>query len=656
MSEDSVLEARKALRDLAGVLSSLPRSSAAPLEESLRRLATAVEGIEALEARIALQQSLLDDRLLRIETNKLITLWSRLVRGGLDCCRRVRALLMRSPARTVVERISTGHAREDAQYAVWVAHEQAGLPDLNRASALADSWSRQTCVSVLLVPRSRAGLASSLSSVQDQAYRNWELCLAVDERDVDWALPLLSEADDRSGRIQYAITPGGLDTASALNAVAETAQGEFLTFVEDGDVLSPWALFYTVEALQSFNFDLLYWDEDAVDSQGRRFRPMFKPDWSPDLLHSCMYLGNSLTVKRERFFETGGFSADRSESRLYDLALRLADRNPRVNHVARILYHATAERSTDDRSPSDEALALTITDAIFRSEGFAVRCEPGPVPHTFLVRRKRAQMAGMAAIVCSKSPGLLAKCLRSLRSTAASAVQEIVVVAHEESGPNAALRAVIRENGAKMVSFGGAFNFSTMSNLGAAAATAPYLLFLNDDVTATSPEWAEMLAEQLARDEVGVAGSVLWYPTGVLQHAGITVGQTGGGSHVGRFMCSSELWPWLLVTRNVSAVTGACLAIRAELFQTIGGLDPQFSVEFNDIDLCFRVRAIEKRVVCVPVPGLIHAECQSRRGVVRFEERYRFHRKWESAFSCPDPFYSPSLAPTDTIALSLGPN
>ena len=118
-------------------------------------------------------------------------------------------------------------------------------------------------------------------------------------------------------------------------------------------------------------------------------------------------------------------------------------------------------------------------------------------------------------------------------------------------------------------------------------------------------------------------------------------------------MHSSELWPWLLATRNVSAVTGACLAIRKELFGRLGGFDTLFPNNYNDVDLCFRVRSHGYRVICVPVPGLIHAECRSRPGIIRFEERYRFYERWADLLHNPDPYYSPALAPTEKIALNL---
>lgn len=107
------------------------------------------------------------------------------------------------------------------------------------------------------------------------------------------------------------------------------------------------------------------------------------------------------------------------------------------------------------------------------------------------------------------------------------------------------------------------------------------------------------------------------------------------------------------MTRNVSAVTGACFAIRRSVFRRISGFDPDFPNNFNDVDLCFRARREGFEVVCVSAPGLIHDECRSRPGIVRFQERYAFYRRWAALLSRPDPYYSTSLAPTERIALNL---
>jgi GT2 family glycosyltransferase len=342
-------------------------------------------------------------------------------------------------------------------------------------------------------------------------------------------------------------------------------------------------------------------------------------------------MGRLFTVRRDRFEGVGGLRSQYDGAHLHDLALRLADAPLRVHRIPRVLYHSS-------RSAADPAAtARAISDAIARREEVTAECVPGPGRATFLLRR-RVACGDTTAIVCSRSAKLVGNCIASVRATAGKAVSRIVVVAHEEAGPDGPLRDAIQRAGATAVSFSGVFNFAAMNNLGAQVAESGNLLFLNDDIEATAPGWAELLNEQLARNEVGVAGAVLRYPSGALQHAGIVAGIGDGVGHIGRHAHSSDLWPWLLATRNVSAVTGACLAIRKEVFQQLDGFDTRFPNNYNDVDLCFRVRERGLAVVCVPAPGLVHRECQSRRGIVRFEERFAFYRRWGTFLAQPVPF------------------
>ncbi|HMC60667.1 MAG TPA: glycosyltransferase [Candidatus Solibacter sp.] len=574
MADDPIAQVLEALKrsqvegEVAGEVAPL-------LAEALGQIAAGLDRLAEAERNLAIQQALLDDRLLRVEHNRAFTAFNRMVTAGVTLFQRAQSSL---PARLRQEK------RDPAPYATWVAHELAGLPSVEQARAASNTWTQRPRISVIMTVRNGETVPEGLESLRKQAYENWELCAAVNQ-----------------------------------------ATGEYVSFMQETGTLSPLALYYVAEAARQGAFDVLYSDEDSLDTERRRVLPIFKPDWSPDLLTSCMYMGHLLTIRRERLTQSGGLSNEYAGAHLRDLVLRLADEPLRVCHIPRVLYHGLSPTSAPP---------------------------PGPGAGTFAVRRK-GPTGEMTAIVCSKSPDLLETCLASLRATADRVVRQIVVVAHEESGPNPSLRSVIQRAGAAAVTFRGAFNFAAMNNLGAGIAEAPNLLFLNDDVCATEPEWAELLAEQVSREEVGVAGAVLWYPSGVLQHAGIVAGVGDGVGHAGRYMHSSELWPWLLATRNVSAVTGACLAIRKDLFGRLGGFDTLFPNNYNDVDLCFRVRSQGYRVVCVAVPGLIHAECQSRPGIVRFEERYRFYERWADLLRSPDPYYSPALAPTEKISLNL---
>jgi GT2 family glycosyltransferase len=399
---------------------------------------------------------------------------------------------------------------------------------------------------------------------------------------------------------------------------AESATGDYIALFVGPGILAPYALYYCADALRQSATD-----EDHLDGGGRRVCPVFKPGWSPVLLGSCLYIGGFIVARRERLLQAGSVYSGPGEAWLHQLILRMAQNPLRVRHVPRVLFHRRTK-------------PIACGSSIHAPE------------------REPAAPLGMTAVVCSRSPALLAKCLESIRRTAAAAVRQIVVIAHEEGGPNERLREVARNHSADIVPFSGVFNFAVMNNAGAALARSEALLFLNDDIEATRPGWAERLGLQLAHASTGVVGAVLRYPDGSVQHAGIAAGLIDGVGHVGRHAAGeSALWPWLLRTREVSAVTGACLAIRTELFRELGGFDPVFPNNYNDVDLCFRCRERGGSVVCVAVDGLVHRECQTRRGIVSFEERYRFYERWRDVLVRPDPWYSTSLAPVEEIKLNL---
>jgi GT2 family glycosyltransferase len=123
--------------------------------------------------------------------------------------------------------------------------------------------------------------------------------------------------------------------------------------------------------------------------------------------------------------------------------------------------------------------------------------------------------------------------------------------------------------------------------------------------------------------------------------------------HCGRFQTTSELWRWLWMSRDVSAVTGAMLGIRTDLFRQVGGFDEAFPINYNDVDLCLRVRKAGMRVVCLNLGKVVHRESQTRIAGTRYQEREALYRRWSSVLSRPDEFYSRHLAPTERIALSL---
>ena len=268
--------------------------------------------------------------------------------------------------------------------------------------------------------------------------------------------------------------------------------------------------------------------------------------------------------------------------------------------------------------------------------------ENGPGPNLYHLRWRLQGEPQITLIICSRSAKLLNRSLQAIRKRTDYPHWQTVVVQHV-TGDDAAMEDVLKRHRVKRVRYEGNFHFSQMNNLGAEAADGDILVFLNDDVEPLVSSWLALLAAQAQRPEVGIVGAKLVYPSGSIQHAGIVIGISDGCGHPGRGTYGPPYWNWLDLTRDVSAVTGACLAIRREVFRQLGGFDELFPVNYNDTDLCLRARRAGYRVVLEPAALLRHYECQTRRGGVEFSERDNWYARWSSELDQGDPFYSRNL-------------
>ena len=189
------------------------------------------------------------------------------------------------------------------------------------------------------------------------------------------------------------------------------------------------------------------------------------------------------------------------------------------------------------------------------------------------------------------------------------------------------------------------FNWSRFNNVGAAAATGDYFLFLNDDIEIIHPEWLEVLVSHAKRPEVGVVGPQLLYPDGRVQHAGIFL-TASGGRHAFRFAARDEPGPFglALCERNMISVTGACMLTRREAFEQAGGFNETHSVVNNDVDYCLRARRAGQAVVFTPYATLYHHELASRAKIADIYDDTQFRADWGPLLLQGDPYYNRNLA------------
>ncbi len=378
---------------------------------------------------------------------------------------------------------------------------------------------------------------------------------------------------------------------------------DYLVFLAPGGKLTSGALFDLAEAVQQERYDVLYGDEDCGSM------PLFKPGWSPELLRSPTYPGRVLAVRKDALdkdaADTDAMAAAGWFRDLPELARKLAGQGARFQHVPSMLAEF-------DEPPS-----------VF----------PKPRP-------RQVQGTPLASIIiCSRNAKLLKSCLDSIERRTGYAHREIIVVEHVTGEAR-----LLPGASYTPVRYSGRFDFAAMNNRGAKAANGQVLVFLNDDVQPLESQWLEALVAQAQRPEVGAAGALLFYPNGTIQHAGIVLGISGYVGHPRRGKFDGGFWPWTLATRNVTAVTGACLAMRRAVFEEVGGFDLKFPVNYNDVDLCLRAGRAGYQVILEAAARLRHDESRSRVRGVKWEELDRFAERWGNQIAQGDPYFNPNLS------------
>ena len=526
---------------------------------------------------------------------------------------------------------------------------------------------RQPLISILLPvynPELRL-LAAAIESIQRQVYQHWELCIA-DDASTDPAIrPFLEEKAREDDRIKLSFRQKNGHISACSNSALELATGEWCALLDQDDLVAEKALaFVAREIARHPDAGLIYSDEDKLEPNGTRSNPFLKTDWNPELFLGQNYINHLGVYRTNLLHEIGGFREGFEGSQDYDLALRCVERlSPaQIRHIPRILYHWRAVAGSlaavvDAKSYAKEAARRAIADHLER-RGIVARVEPcpeSPESHRVVYELPPAAPAVSIVIPMRDRVALLEQCIASIRAQTDYPSFEFIIVDNGSVEPATLkfLREIEQEVGMRVVREDGVFNFSRLINRGAGAATGEVLAFLNNDIEASEPGWLREMVSQVVRAEVGAVGARLWYPNGTLQHGGVILGLGGVAGHAfprvprGHPGYFNRAW----LQQNCSAVTGACLLVRKDVFQKAGGFDEtNLAISFNDVDFCLRLRAAGLRNVWTPYANLIHHESASRGHQPTPEEQAQFareamfmQRKWGIDLLY-DPFYNPNLS------------
>ena len=535
-----------------------------------------------------------------------------------------------------------GNSVAPSEYQQWFQRHRASTQDLQRMRVEVRSFVSQPLVSILtpVFDTPLSWLREAVDSVLPQVYENWELLLIDDGSTATDLLGALPGVAARDGRIRLVRLESHQGISAALNTGLDLANGEWVTFLDHDDVLEPDALFQNVRLLQENpGLDLIYSDEDKLTDQGFD-SPILKPDWSPDFFLSCNYLCHMIFLRRDLVREVGGFEPQFDGSQDYDLLLRVTERTNRIHHIPRVLYHW---RRSENSSASDVRQKPGQLEASWRAieAHLKRRGEPGHVAvdwrtHAFCVRRELLQAKKISIVISSRHDvEQLKRCVEIVSAKTNYPNYEITVVQHD-SGSFAHLPC-------RVIHASHQSNSTVLNNYAVQQTDSPWLLFLDPGVEPIETDWLTIMAEHVQRREVGAVGARLINPHGKIEHAGLILGVNGIAQSAFHGFPAEHpgVNRQLQMTRNSSAMTGACLLMRREVFQEIGGFDEALSDEFAPIDLCLKMRRAGYLIVYTPLAKLCWDASSADHLDASSEAVMR--QRWSAVLE-RDPYYNPNLS------------
>jgi GT2 family glycosyltransferase/uncharacterized small protein (DUF1192 family) len=533
---------------------------------------------------------------------------------------------------------------EATSYERWVeAHDTLSAEDRAQIASHIERLAQRPVISLVILDGEaddeEALVQRTIAAIRSQLYPAWEICLAYDK----------------------------------------APTGTFIALLEPGDLLPEQALYEIAAEVEAYpDTAMIYTDEDKIDGQGRRYDPAFKPDFSLELQLSC-HLSGRLTVYRRALLESIGVSPSairRGQEQALAVQAAAACGSDRVRHIPAVLCHrlVPVERLNEaaiGRHPGVDARLAAVARTLGtidiapvpgHSEWNRVTWPlPDPLPRVSVIipTRDRAD--------------LVARCLGGLLHRTDYSNLEVLVIDNDsiDAGTESLFQILQKDERVRVIPMAGPFNYSALNNAAVLAATGDIVVMLNNDVDVIGSGWLKEMVSHAVRPDVGAVGAKLLYGDGRIQHAGVVlgVGQHAAGpgvaGHFGHYAAADDTGylGQFGLTRELSAVTGACLAFRREVFQAVGGLnETALPIAFNDVDFCLRVRSQGFRIIWTPWAELYHLESASR-GLAETPEQVAhaareadyMRDRWGPALD-NDPFYNPNFDRKDhTFALAAPP-
>ena len=515
-------------------------------------------------------------------------------------------------------------------------------------------------------------LRDMITSVLNQTYQNWELCLA-DGSDAEHGEVgrICREYLEKDSRIVYQKLLKNEGISGNTNECLKLATGEYIGLFDHDDILHPSTLYEYAKAVNEQDADYIYCDETTFKNGdiNKMLTMHFKPDYAVDNLRANNYICH-FSVFAKRLLEGEELFRSRFDgSQDHDMILRMTDRAKHIVHIPKLLYywrcHEGSVASGIDAKPYVVAAAKGAVADHLRRHGFThfQITSTRAFETIFKIRYEIIGDPMISIVIPNKDHAAdLKRCITSILEKSTYENYEIVIVENgSETKEIFEYYTSLKEyDNIRVVTYEkpegqNGFNYSAVNNFGVKQTKGDYILLLNNDTEVITVNWMEELLMYAQREDVGAAGAKLYYGNKTIQHAGVVLQlgahRTAGHSHYGQSRENLGYMGRLCYAQNVSAVTGACLLVKKSLFEEVGGLDESFAISLNDVDFCLKLREKGLLNVFTPFAELYHYESVSRGLDDSGEKAERYNResahfreKWKTVLEKGDPYYNPNFS------------
>lgn len=561
----------------------------------------------------------------------------------------------------VIDRIVHGSSNW-AEYDEWFNATKVTKEELERQRNTEFEFAPMISIIVATFNTKEEYLKEMIDSVRNQSYSNWQLCIG-DGSTNDSVEKYVKEHYGDDSRIVFKKLEKNYGISGNMNGALELVTGDYVGLFDHDDLLTPDCLYEFVASMQEVHHDCVYSDEDKLNDKTKKFEdPHFKPDFSIDLLCSHNYITHFFVVNIDIVRKVGGMRSEYDGSQDHDFIFRCVEQANSVHHVPKILYHWRMHPLSTAMDPESKMYCYTsgkkAIESHFKRIGIDATVEMLPRPLYGMYHCKyTVKDHPLVSILIPNynHKDLLKGCIESLMNVNTYSNMEIVIV--ENNSTEQEIFDYYKEleetySNVKVIYYEGDFNYSKINNYGVKYTHGEYILFLNNDTKVIEPDSIEDMLGVCQREDVGAVGAKLLYEDDTVQHCGVVVGYHGYATAAFSLIDRNDFGYMgrPRVSWDVSAVTAACLMTKREIFDEVGGFDEDFKVACNDVDLCLKIRSLNKWIVEDVFSVWYHYESKSRgledtpEKQARFQsEIARFQKKWPEILKNGDPFHNPNF-------------